>query len=248
MKKTLVTLLVLAGAAGAETWTHDLTALSPANTLIGGASNTAAVTTEAFDNTTQFDSLTTLIVNSDTWYASHGYNNNVGTGHVSANADGTVLVAGGPDGSGRSTIGGIKFSLTSTQLSKVDGPLTFSFDIARHAGNNNSNHQITFYLRTDTTTLTSLTYNSKTGDNLLKADSTTTPVKLSFTAEEVKAMQATGVDQTFVFVAYTDAVNGSNTGVLMKNFQMSGKLAPEPATATLSLLALCGLAVRRRRK
>lgn len=255
MKKTLITLLALCGVATAETLTLDLASLNAPNTLIGGNSNSALVTSAAFDNTTNFSTLTELFTESGKWYASAGYNNNINTSTgngVPSSTDGVVLVAGGPSGSGRSTIGGIEFSLTSSQLSQVDGPLTFSFEIAHHYGNDNKNHQVSFYLVTDAVTLTSPTYNTKEGDNLLVESSTSASpfysVTLSFNAEQVAAMQATGEDQTFAFVAYSDAVNGSNTGVLMKNFQMSGEMVPEPTTATLSLLALAGLAARRRRK
>ena len=255
MKKTLITLLALAGVAMADTITFDLAALNAPSTLIGGASNSALVTSAAFDNTTNFSTLTGLFTESGKWYASAGYNNNINTttgNGVPSSTEGVVLVAGGPSSSGRSTIGGIEFSLTASEIAQVDGPLTFSFEIAHHYGNDNKNHQVSFYLLTDAVTLTSPTYNTKEGDNQLVESSTSASpfysVTLSFNAEQVAAMQATGEDQTFAFVAYSDAVNGSNTGVLMKNFQMSGEMVPEPTTATLSLLALAGLAARRRRR
>lgn len=254
MKKTIITLLALAGVSAAKTLTLDLASLNAPGTLIGGSGNSALVTSAAFDNTTNFSTLTGLFTESGKWYASSGYNTNVGTdaNNVPSSTDGVVLVAGGPSANGRSTIGGIEFGLTASQLSQFDGPLTFSFEIAHHYGNDNTNHQVSFYLLTDAVTLTSPTYNTKEGDNLLVENSTSASpfysVTLSFNAEQVAAMQATGENQTFAFVAYSNAVNGSNTGVLMKNFQMSGEMVPEPTTATLSLLALAGLAARRRRR
>ena len=253
MKKTLITLFALAGVAAAtETLTFELAGLNSPGTLIGGTDNNALVTSDTFDNTTNFTTLSSLLAENGKWYASNGYNSNVGTGDVRDSNLGAVLVAGGPGGSGRSTIGGIKFSLSSTDLAKIDGPLTFSFDLAHHYGNDNKNHQFTFYLLTNDVTLTSETYNSKEGNNLLVESATTQSpfytVNLTFTADQVDAMKATGEDQTFAFVAYSDAVNGSNTGALMKDFQMSAQAIPEPTTATLSLLALAGLAARRRRK
>ena len=253
MKKTLIALMALAGVAVAETLTFDLVGLNSPGILIGGEGNNASVTTAAFDNNTDYSTLIGLLAESNQWYASYGYNNNVhATNDVRSSTLGAVLVAGGPSQNGRSTIGGIKFSLSSTDLAKIDGALTFSFDLAHHYGNDRKNHQFTFYLLTDSVTLTSPTYNSLTGDNLLVESSTTQSpfytVTLAFTADQVDAMKATGEDQTFVFVAYSDAVNGSNTGALMKDFQMSGLAVPEPTTATLSLLALAGLAARRRRK
>ncbi len=255
MKKTLITLFALAGVAAAtETLTFELAGLNSPGTLIGGTGNNALVTSDTFDNTTNFTTLSGLFTENGKWYASKGYNDNVGTGttDVPSSNLGAVLVAGGPPQNGRSTIGGIKFSLSSTDLAKIDGPLTFSFDLAHHYGNDNKNHQFTFYLLTNDVTLTSETYNSKEGNNLLVESATTQSpfytVNLTFTADQVDAMKATGEDQTFAFVAYSDAVNGSNTGALMKDFQMSAQAIPEPTTATLSLLALAGLAARRRRK
>ena len=213
MKKILITLLALAGVAAAETLTFDLSSLNTTNTLIGGSSNNALVTSSPFDNATDFATLTNLFVQTGKWYASSGYNINVGTSDVPSSNEGVVLVAGGPSNYGRSTIGGIEFGLTASQLSQFDGPLTFSFEIAHHYGNDKSNHQVSFYLLTDAVTLTSPTYNTTEGDNLLKKSSgTASPfysVTLSFNAEQVAAMQATGENQTFAFVAYSDAVTGS---------------------------------------
>jgi hypothetical protein len=259
MKKTIISLLALAGvAAAAEVLTLDLSALNSPGTLIGGDSSTALTTSSAFDNTTDYATLTGLFTETGKWYASYGYNNNINTSTgngVPSSALGAVLVAGGPVQNGRSTIGGIEFTLTAAQLAQFDGPLTLSFEVAHHYGNDNKNHQISFYLLTGAVTLTSEIYNSKSGSNLLEessvAQSPFSTVSLAYTADQVDAMKATGKDQTFAFVAYTDAINGSNTGFLMKNFQMSGFAAPavpEPTTATLSLLALAGLAARRRRK
>lgn len=252
MKRTLIALVALAGVAMADTITFDLAALNAPNTLIGGQSSTALTTTEAFDNTTSYVTLTGLLTESNKWYASSGYNNNINTttgNGVPSSSDGVVLVAGGPSGSGRSTIGGIEFSLTASEIAQVDGPLTFSFNAAHHYGNDNLNHQFTFILMSESVTLTSAVYNSKAGSNLLEEGAETPlTIELAFSAEQVDAMKATNADQTFAFVVYSNAINGSNTGVLMNNFTMSGQRVPEPTTATLSLLALAGLAARRRRR
>ncbi len=244
--------MALAGVAMADTITFDLAALNAPSTLIGGSGSTALTTTAAFDNTTSYTTLTGLLTESNKWYASAGYNNNINTttgNGVPGSTDGVVLVAGGPAQSGRSTIGGIEFSLTASEIAQVNGPLTFSFNAAHHYGNDNSNHQFTFILMSESVTLTSAVYNSKEGSNLLKEGAATPlTIELAFSAEQVDAMKATNADQTFAFVVYTNAINGSNTGVLMNNFTMSGQLVPEPTTATLSLLALAGLAARRRRK
>ena len=45
-----------------------------------------------------------------------------------------------------------------------------------------------------------------------------------------------------------DGVNGNNTSQISNLKLIVSAAAPEPATATLSLLALAGLAARRRRK
>lgn len=252
MKKTIIALMAFAGMAMADTITLNLSALNAPGTLIGGDSSNALTTTAAFDNTTSYTTLTGLLTESNKWYASLGYNNNIntttGNGVPSSNT-GVVLVAGGPSGSGRSTIGAIEFSLTAAEIAQVDGPLTFSFNAAHQYGNDNKNHELTFILMSESVTLTSAVYNSKEGSNLLvEGAAKPLTIELTFTAEQVDAMKATNADQTFAFVAYSNAVNGSNTGVLMNNFQMKGEAIPEPTTATLSLLALAGLAARRRRK
>lgn len=67
----------------------------------------------------------------------------------------------------------------------------------------------------------------------------------SFTLPENTFLQA-GVEYQLTIANIAKADTGAGTFVGIGNIKMD--IIPEPATATLSLLALCGLAARRRRK
>ena len=221
LRTALIACLFAGVATAAETKEIMLDTLSAPGKLVGGTSNNAQVTSAAFTAESGYGTLTGLFANTGSWYVSKGYNNNTGTFQSSEN--GVVLVAGGPSGFGRSSIGGIEFSLEASELAGYADTLTLSFEVNRKAGNNNKNHAVTFYLMSEEYTLTSSVYNTKEGDNLLSTDeSAPSLVTLEFSAEQVAAMKSTGKDQLFVFVAQTDAVNGSNTGVHMKNFKWTG--------------------------
>jgi MYXO-CTERM domain-containing protein len=58
-----------------------------------------------------------------------------------------------------------------------------------------------------------------------------------------------GVDGVETLGSYKGNMNGNaNLTYVVNTQQISTQVVPEPATATLSLLALAGLAARRRRK
>ena len=57
----------------------------------------------------------------------------------------------------------------------------------------------------------------------------------------------TDVSSFNMTLALTESLNGG-AYVGLQGMELTGQLAPEPTTATLSLLTLCGLAARRRRK
>lgn len=248
MKKTLITLLALVGVAGADT--VSLTVLNDTyGSVIGGQDGTYGGTvslnvTKASDSisaNSDYATLTTLLTENNKWYVGAGTYN---VGGFSTDTTGVILVAGGPNTPSAS--GAIKFSLSEATLAQYEGPITLSFDVLLSGGNNKKNHTFSFTLMNSTWAASAI-YNSKEGANLL-SDENKTRVELTMGAEQVGAMQAAGGDHTFVLLAATNNVTGSNRGVLMNNYQMSGKLVPEPTTATLSLLALAGLAARRRRK
>lgn len=149
----------------------------------------------------------------------------VNVGDSTSPSDGVTLVTGGSPNNITSVAGGIHSTLAT-----CTGDLTFSFDLKlTSAGNNNKSHAFSFFLMNGGETLQSLTYNSKTGDNLLSVSSSIN-VQMTFTAEEVSAMRDAGIDQDLVFLTSTDSVTGSNQGVLMSNFQLSGRRPGCPGT------------------
>lgn len=247
MKKTIIALFALAGVAGALT--TPLTVLNDTyGSVIGGQdginggdiSLNVTKASGTINAASDYATLTSLLTNSNEWYVGAGTYN---VGGFSSNNEGVILVAGGPNTPSAS--GAIKFSLseaTIAQYAQYEGPITLSFDVLLSGGNKNKNHTFTFTLMNSSWSA-SASYNSKEGTNLL-SEQNKTRVELTMNAEQVSAMQTAGGDHTFVLLAATNDVTGSNRGVLMNNFH----LVPEPTTATLSLLALAGLAARRRRK
>lgn len=254
MKKTLLALLALSGAASAEISSLDVLN-ETYGTLIGSRSNTATEATTAFGPASTYTDLKNLLNTENVWYVTNNYVEDLDVYKSTRYnnlpeipTDTVTIVAGGP--SANSASGAIKFTLNAETIAQYEGAITLTFDVALHEGNNRQNHAFTFALMgnlEDSDFKTSITYNSKSGNNLLTT--TDTKVELSMSAEQVEAMQTAGTDQTLVLLAATDQVTGSNRSVTMKNFALEGqKNVPEPATAALSLLALAGLAARRRRK
>lgn len=250
MKKTLFAILALNGLVLAETPVADVTSINGTyGTVMGGYSdsiNNALITQNAITSSSTYSELNNQLLTEDEWYISNGFNTNVGG--YTANEGAITLIAGGPPSAGNSAVGAIKFTVTAGALYECTGALTLSFDIClTSAGNPQKNHEFTFSLLSRDYTV-STTYNSKEGSNLLSATTTTT-ASLTLTEEQVAAMKQSEKNQTLILLVSTNNITGSNKGVLMSNFQLQGvSLVPEPATATLSLLALAGLAVRRRRK
>ena len=241
MKKTLIALLALAGIATADTAPID-SLNNTYGTLIGSRANEAATASAVINASSDYSTLMTLLSESNKWYVTSGYVTDL-DGFLGHSSSAVTLAAGGP--SANSASGAIKFTIGAETLAQYEGPITLSFDVVLAGGNNNKNHTFTFALMGSNFS-TAMTFGSKSGDNVLTDKAQT--VTLSMNAAQVEAMQATGADQTLVFLAASDAVTGSNRGVAMSNFSLNGELIPEPTTATLSLLALAGLAARRRRR
>ena len=251
MKKTLIALLALNGLVMADTPIANVDSINGTyGTVVGGYNanddkiNTAIVTQNAITSSSTYTELNKQLLTEDQWYISAGFNGNVGG--YTANQGAITLIAGGP--SKNSAVGAIKFTVTAGALYECTGALTLSFDIClTNAGNNSLNHEFTFSLLSSDYAVSS-TYNSKSGSNVLSADKTTT-ASLTLTEDQVATMKQSEKNQTLILLVSTNNITGSNKGVLMSNFQLQGvSLVPEPATATLSLLALAGLAARRRRK
>ena len=252
MKKTLFAILVLAGVTYGNNPNPYISVDAINNTygsILGGddtgddALNTAIVASQQLTSSMSYAELSGELKTDNEWYITQGFNNGVYGNNYAANEKAITFIAGGPAGT-KPTVAAMAFSVSADTLQSYTGALTLAFDINLANGNNNKNHQITFYLLNSQYTASSITYNTKEGSNISPAE-TAAPatVTLTFTANQLADMQSQG-DQTFIFMAACNDVTGSNRGIAMSNF----RFVPEPATATLSLLALAGLAARRRRR
>lgn len=252
MKKTIITLMALAGVAMAEPFGVEASALNGTYGAVVGPSAMPAdtesnclVATQVISATSTYLELATTLEQKDTWYLSSSRNGNLGG--YSPNVNGVTLVAGGPAAAGPSAVAAIKFDVAANILQECGETFALTFDIQKitNVGNNNVNHSYTFSLLSADYRVDSLTYHAMEGDNIVNVVPSvgTSTVELTFNAEQLSALKASGTDQTLVLVAATTETAG-NRGILMNNFMF----IPEPSTATLSLLALAGLAARRRRK
>ena len=229
MKKTLIALIALAGVAtAAETYVLDMKDI----TFNGAEALTGGNQAMTWDSTEVYDA----------WYAEFTIGG-TGNGYTSA------TITTGPSGSpaGLSVIvqqvnstavlsfGNGKSNLNDTptlNYSTTD-VLTFAFyEDTAYIGNKTTGDYITYDL-TGTTLTTSMT--SGTSRAWANGNPGITPVSSASIANLESLVIPEGES--------LDMVTLVTTGVA-QNMQ----LVPEPTTATLSLLALAGLAARRRRK
>ena len=104
---------------------------------------------------------------------------------------------------------------------------------------------------------TDFTIDSTSGNSAIFSTSDTTPLTLNRgtiytvtgvgTSQDVQTVTLTAADGTSSTITYNGRMNGTNVSSLTTAFNQNFAI-PEPTTATLSLLALAGLAARRRRK
>lgn len=245
MKKTIAALLALSGLAVAEPFSQSADVLNNTyGTVVGSGANNALVVTQVISASSTYTDLVTngVLAESGKWYVTSGYNNNVGG--YSADSGAITFVSGGPNGP--QVAGAIKFDVSADVLQNCGNTFALTFDIKLStlgASNAALNHAYTFSLLSKDYRVDSLAYTAVEGNNVLSANDWTT-VELTFNADQLAELRSTGTDQTLVLLASTPGLKGSNKGVLMSNF----KYIPEPGATTLSLLALAGLAVRRRRR
>ena len=234
MKKTIIALMALAGVAAAETLT------------ISNANNTATTTGDWFTEL----SATTANVTGSKAFSATDYTNSFYS--VATNV-----------GEG----GEYDYVLTFTLGQNVELS-SFSIDFLLHSGsgaaqpvNRTLSYDLTLTTATDTlvsyidqsiTTTTGRTSGNATykGAAYNTDGSINDETKLgtaTFTLpDSVMLTAGTEYKLTIADIAKND--NGQGTYVGIGNIAMSGQVIPEPTTATLSLLALAGLAARRRRK
>ena len=121
---------------------------------------------------------------------------------------------------------------------------------------NNPNHEATYEFTFDTDIALSknemykVYFKSTLDEDVASVyDATTKVINTTISKEELRCnnfLTGLGGNQSEWGVMKTDGTFAGSTGGIAYNISMN--LIPEPATATLSLLALAGLAARRRRK
>lgn len=219
MKKTLIALMALAGLAAAETYT----ASTPAKSADGAQGNYYGFTM-AFDNTTYL----TTDVPADTVLNLDSITLQTRTGNATADAMQVAVYKYTEDSTTGTYLG-----LSTTTLKNVatDTTYTVEFD--------------------------GITVNSSDRYQFLYVTAATTEDLATFDGYKAAAM-AWGTAVTNSFSTQIPGGWGTYKGSGINSWEgnyipvttvtLSTPVVPEPATATLSLLALAGLAARRRRK
>lgn len=230
MKKTIITLLALAGVSAAADTTGAITLW-----------DTGFSVTTTGDNAGQWtlsDEDEALLTSSD-W--------------VLKKADGTDLLSTTTKASelrpntnvGTAQGWSLDFTLknASSQVIKLTS-LTFDTIIFAGGGayqSNNTNRDFVFTLTCGDVTL-------NTGNLTIKGNGTASPTNgvVTFTLDTAVELAA----NESIALGFDVAKGTSNDGCFLglKSISATGVTIPEPTTATLSLLALAGLAARRRRK
>ncbi len=246
MKKTLITLMALAGVAVADTtYTLELPVATETNTANGGTQKNATQALTSFANM------------ADGAYMFNnggvvGTNFATGEGYLMAGENGsnvlTLCPRGGAGGSGEvMVLGG---------ASTIYGATVDSFTLS-----------ITSSASTDITGTVALTLavvaKGDTGWAVLGDTATSTltigeGATLTLNLNDTHGIGADGLvwdHRDYKVIAMVDNTAKTLSGNNGKPYTLSGisvtanvTVIPEPATATLSLLALAGLAARRRRK
>ncbi len=226
MKKTIIALLALAGVAAADSITL------PGNTdytwVAGSNANgigTGAVTADIVKNLA--DAITAAGVDWTGWFGGTGQ----GYGADSYGSDISITSGSSFSFTCRPALSG-EYVALGVALPGAAESITLSFDT-----NNKLGYSVWSYDGTTATELIGSTYQSGSGS-----------VSQTYSTDTVEASQ--------LFVLWTanhsSGNAGGGAGITVSNIQLSYSAAPsasvpEPTTATLSLLALAGLAARRRR-
>lgn len=246
MKRTLITLMALGGAVMAQD--TEWTAL----TLNGGSGNvanntnittvdgiTSITTGQASVNWTEeinylttwkttFTLTDTTVANADIWSSNNSGNDPRGM-VLGIREDGSLRLGG-------KKADATQYAITSAGVVKANTPvvITLSFEAIVATA------EYTFYNPTIAAgTIVGGTYSLTVGEETV-----------SYTLTSAQALAENGVNAKFYDNTGTRYITngGAETFTNIQVWKGTDTLIPEPATATLSLLALAGLAVRRRRR
>lgn len=242
MKKTLITLLALAGVAAAETATF--TSTSDHNNLggFGGVDFSIAETSWLASATMDYDKYTMVALQSvtlsmyNTWYTNNNMTTGFGIGIYEKSVSGattTWTLIGKTDWFAHTSA-----AYTGTHTFTVDGTVTL---------NTESTYTMAFFAGSDY--FDGLEIGS-TRDSMSGANEWKNNTHPGAATDALAAVGLRGVasDATGSVIMYNPTTNGEQTGWTPNVTLTTTPLVPEPTTATLSLLALAGLAVRRRRR
>ena len=260
MKKTLITLLALAGVAAAA---DSITTLASVSDYTISSSSFVSFSDEnsdwyAFNNQINAATGFTLQITLTDWAPANGplFYLSTGTTATTALYDTSLVSVGysangnGISGNNTGWYGAALFSGTGTMKTDTQsgGAVTYAYtsmerdELPSHA--KSSSLDATLFITSNGGTVT-----------LYEVDNDSVLTKICSTTN-----LSEGVANSIVFAEWARA-NGSHTtndnratigitaykGALTET-QMTSLIVPEPTTATLSLLALAGLAARRRRK
>ena len=254
MKKTITALMALAGVAAADTEkTVDITtSLMPTTTptwcgegtgtpmdlkwnptFSGNAASEAATLTTVFKN---------LSIASSGYYAFNQYGSGKNSGGVSL-TDGTLTI-NGPSGDGSGSMFFVAVVTVEDILKGNDFESLNNITLTL-TGNSGScvDSWFSVYSMDTTNTLTTILELAVNDSSSLKSWSGSKSYTIN-----ADSLEAT--DKLVLFVRHNDDISKVTADTLQfTGLKATANLTvPEPTTATLSLLALAGLAARRRRK
>lgn len=253
MKKTLIALMALAGCASAlELTTSDLTGYAVAN---DGWTSVNDWTIAGLTSTLQQNGsvllsgdIAKLVPGSD------DKNRTVTTVAITLDLSKLDLPDATTDAEGNPAVGRANFvTLHGTGTNAIGMALSSEGKVSTIWGTNLSYFTVNSVLATTGTT--TLTFSCTTDGTSLYVGSVMDThsglkgdlgniTQMTLSAEAVAAMQSISVYSGVGNLRDSDLASSAAA----INAQLPVELIPEPTTATLSLLALCGLAARRRRK
>lgn len=249
MKRTLIALLSLASLSYGTT--TDATFTHSTNNNQGGyagftfnlSDNWLTASPAVTDEYSAFELTSITLQGAETWFRLYNASND--SGLVILNSSNAVVGKSNWD----PTIGSATTVTNSNGATANSHPITYSFLTTTVVGET-------------TTTASSLTldldsnykvviYGNKTAFDNLTVGTTLTSLAGSERPSETAPIVAAGLRLDYNASNTTGVMIGSGGAADATAFPVvsfSGKLVPEPTTATLSLLALAGLAARRRRR
>ena len=209
MKKTIITLLALAGVAAAEGLTLNITELKSGNNMLTWTDADVSELT-SWELSFTLDSQRASLANQDLMFF--------------------------PDSNDK-----VKFAVNANGSLEFYGSNIFTASSATTA--TNSVNSVAGMVTTDATPITlSFVANEKAGE-IIGGTLTATAGGMNFSVAVSEAVTLTKTDGIRI---WSNGAKEHYTQLSLSS--LSNNVIPEPTTATLSLLALAGLAARRRRK